>query len=56
MTYDTLKIAIGADKVGIITMNRPEVLNAMNTQMGLDLLDAFNGVLRRAQPGSAASC
>ena len=43
MTYDTLKIAIGADKVGIITMSRPEALNAMNTRMMEELRDLFSG-------------
>ena len=41
MTYDTLKIAIGADKVGIVTMSRPEALNAMNTRMMEELRDVF---------------
>ncbi len=43
MTYDTLKITIGADKVGIITMSRPEALNAMNTRMMEELRDLFSG-------------
>ena len=43
MPYDTLKIAIGADKVGIITMSRPEALNAMNTRMMEELRDLFAG-------------
>jgi enoyl-CoA hydratase len=42
MTYDTLKITIGADKVGIITMSRPEALNAMNTRMMEELRDVFS--------------
>jgi enoyl-CoA hydratase len=42
MTYDTLKITIGADKVGIITMSRPEALNAMNTRMMEELRDLFS--------------
>ena len=41
MTYDTLKIVIGEDKVGIVTMNRPEALNAMNTRMMEELRDLF---------------
>ena len=41
MPYDTLKIAIGADKVGIVTMSRPEALNAMNTRMMEELRDVF---------------
>ena len=43
MDYETLKVAIGEDRVGIITMNRPEVRNAMNTQMMTDLRDLFTG-------------
>ncbi|HEY4042706.1 MAG TPA: enoyl-CoA hydratase/isomerase family protein, partial [Rhodopila sp.] len=27
----------------LVTLNRPEVANAMNTQMGLDLLEVFDG-------------
>jgi enoyl-CoA hydratase len=41
MDYETLKVAIGDDRVGIITMNRPEVRNAMNTQMMTDMRDCF---------------
>ncbi|HZT49477.1 MAG TPA: enoyl-CoA hydratase-related protein [Hyphomicrobiaceae bacterium] len=41
MSYETLKVAIGDDRVGIITMNRPEVKNAMNTQMMTELRDCF---------------
>ena len=32
MSYETLKVAIGEDRVGLITMSRPEVKNAMNTR------------------------
>jgi enoyl-CoA hydratase/carnithine racemase len=39
--YETIKLEIGADKVGIITMNRPEALNAMTTQMMRELRDCF---------------
>lgn len=41
MHYDTLKVAIAADRVGIVTMNRPEARNAMNTQMMRELRDCF---------------
>lgn len=27
----------------LVTLNRPEAANAMNTQMGLDLLTVFDG-------------
>jgi enoyl-CoA hydratase/carnithine racemase len=41
MGYQTLKVEIGADRVGIITMHRPEVRNAMNTAMMTELRDCF---------------
>ena len=43
MTYETLKVVIGEDRVGLITMNRPEVKNAMNTRMMTELRDLFWG-------------
>jgi enoyl-CoA hydratase len=39
--YETLIVAIATDGVGVITMNRPDSLNAMNTQMMRDLRDCF---------------
>jgi enoyl-CoA hydratase/carnithine racemase len=39
----TLTVATPREHVVVVTLNRPEVANAMNTQMGLDLLDAFDG-------------
>ncbi len=41
--YATLTLALGDDRVGIVTMNRPDALNAMNTQMMTDLRDCFMG-------------
>jgi enoyl-CoA hydratase/carnithine racemase len=41
MDYQTLKVEIGADRVGIVTINRPEVRNAMNTQMMSEVRDCF---------------
>jgi enoyl-CoA hydratase/carnithine racemase len=43
-TYDTITIDHPADQIVLVTLNRPEVANAMNTQMGLDLLDAFDSI------------
>ena len=43
MTYETLKVVIGEDRVGLITMSRPEVKNAMNTRMMTELRDLFSG-------------
>ena len=40
---DTLQIETPQEHTVLVTLNRPEVANAMNTQMGLDLLEAFDG-------------
>jgi enoyl-CoA hydratase len=42
-TLETLKIEYPQEHTVLVTLNRPEVANAMNTQMGLDLLEAFDG-------------
>ena len=42
-TYETIKIEHPQEHTIVLTLNRPEVVNAMNTQMGIDLLDAFDG-------------
>ena len=41
-TFETIKLEIGADKVGIVTLDRPEVRNAMNTTMMRELRDCFS--------------
>jgi enoyl-CoA hydratase len=42
-TLETLKIESPQEHIVLVTLNRPEVANAMNTQMGLDLLATFDG-------------
>jgi enoyl-CoA hydratase len=42
MPYETLKVSF-QDRVGIITMNRPEARNAMTTRMMTELRDCFAG-------------
>jgi enoyl-CoA hydratase len=42
-TPETLKIESPQEHIVVVTLNRPEVANAMNTQMGLDLLATFDG-------------
>ncbi|MDQ6882354.1 MAG: enoyl-CoA hydratase/isomerase family protein, partial [Pseudomonadota bacterium] len=39
--YLTLQIQPHDDAVLVVTLNRPEVLNALNTRMGHDLLDLW---------------
>lgn len=39
--YETLKLEQPEDGLLIVTLNRPEAANAMNTQMGLDLRDLW---------------
>ena len=33
MTYEMIQTRIDADKVGVITLNRPKQLNALNEQL-----------------------
>ena len=40
---ETLKVEAPQEHTVLVTLNRPEVANAMNTQMGLDLLETFDG-------------
>jgi enoyl-CoA hydratase/carnithine racemase len=42
-TYETVTVDFPQEHTVLVTLNRPEVANAMNTQMGLDLLDVFDG-------------
>jgi len=44
MTYATLLTAEPQPHTLLVTLNRPEAANAMNTQMGLDLLTLFEGI------------
>lgn len=48
--YETLTTAMHGEHVLVVTLNRPAALNAINTQMGRDLLDAFSRIT--ADPGS----
>jgi enoyl-CoA hydratase/carnithine racemase len=46
--YATLKTAMAEPHVFQVTLNRPEVGNAINTQMGRDLLDLWTGLTEDA--------
>ena len=41
--YETLTIEHPQPHTVLVTLNRPDIANAMNTQMGLDLLAVFDG-------------
>ncbi len=43
--YSTLRTEIIDRHVLLVTLNRPEVSNAVNTQMGRDLLDLWSGLI-----------
>ena len=43
-TYETLQTAKPQEHTLLVTLNRPKSGNAMNTQMGHDLLDVFDSV------------
>lgn len=47
--FETLRIELPRPQIVQVTLNRPDSANAMNTQMGLDLLAAFDGF--NAAPG-----
>lgn len=42
-SYQTITVEQPQEHTVLVTLNRPEVANAMNTQMALDLLAAFDG-------------
>jgi enoyl-CoA hydratase/carnithine racemase len=48
-SYETIRTEVAAPQVLVVMLNRPEVANALNTQMGRDLLDLWTGLI--AQPG-----
>jgi enoyl-CoA hydratase len=42
-TFETIVVERPREHIVLVTLNRPEVANAMNTQMGVDLLAVFDG-------------
>ena len=43
-TYETLELERVSEHVLLVTLNRAHVANALNTQMGLDLVDLWTGL------------
>jgi enoyl-CoA hydratase len=41
--FETVLVEYPQEHIALVTLNRPAVANAMNTQMGLDLLAVFDG-------------
>jgi len=48
--YETLRVDDRGEGLLLLTLNRPEVANALNTQMGRDLLAFFDAI--NAMPGN----
>lgn len=48
--YETLSARMASEHVLLVTLNRPQVGNALNTQMGRDLLDLWNRLTEDAGP------
>ena len=46
--YDTLKTEMAEPHVLVVTLNRPQSANALNTQMGRDLLDLWTRLIEDA--------
>lgn len=41
--FETITVERRDDDILVVTLNRPEAANALNTQMGLDLMELFEG-------------
>src|SRR5690606_31461872 len=52
MSYETLDIAIGEDRIGVVTLSRPDARNAMSTRMMEELGACFAGLY--VNPDAAA--
>ena len=55
LTYQTLALEQPSEHLLVVRLNRPEVRNAISTQVGLDMLDVFSR-LSAARMTIAAWC
>jgi len=46
LNFDTLSLSRLSDRVLVVTLNRPDVRNAFNTQMGAELLELWTALYR----------
>jgi enoyl-CoA hydratase/carnithine racemase len=42
--FETIAVSLHEDHILLVTLNRPEVSNALNTRMGLDLMEVFEAL------------
>jgi enoyl-CoA hydratase len=49
-SYETLRLDLPQPDLLLVTLNRPQASNALNTQMGRDIEDFFTGLI--AEPGA----
>ena len=52
MAYETIEVRVEADKVGVITLNRPKQLNALNDQ----LMDELGAALKAFEADEKIGC
>jgi enoyl-CoA hydratase len=52
LAYETIEVRVEADKVGVITLNRPKQLNALNDQ----LMDELGAALKAFEADEKISC
>ena len=52
MTYELIQVRTEAGKVGIVTLNRPKQLNALNDQ----LMDELGGALKAFDADESIGC
>jgi enoyl-CoA hydratase len=52
LAYETIEVRVEADKVGVITLNRPKQLNALNDQ----LMDELGDALRKFDADKSIGC
>ena len=52
MAYETIEVRVEADKVGVITLNRPKQLNALNDQ----LMDELGDALKKFDADKSIGC